>query len=304
MQSLHESFSPVYYYQNLGDILNQHRGEIMSDQIYCGQCGSANPVSNKFCGKCGAALNAPEANPSNVPLVQSTLHPNACPICRSIDQIQKLSTIVTSGTRKTSGISSTFEKTGLSGSQRHYARGTGYVGDSELSGKAYSTSSTLIDATEQSNLAKRLSPPSKPQEPILERPGSQGRVGEVLGSFFIGAISLLAAGWLADRWGIIGGIVGFIGGAIIAGFLLGLIYELVFGGRRKEAERQFEIDKEKYAKDVVAWEQASRRWETMYYCYRDDVIFVPGENRAETPDHLIDLCYRRRVPRQPTNTAY
>ncbi|HPD41375.1 MAG TPA: zinc ribbon domain-containing protein [Anaerolineae bacterium] len=275
----------------------------MSDQMYCGQCGSANPASNKFCGKCGAALNTSQANPSNVSLVQSTLHPNACPICKSIDQIQKLSTIVTSGTRTTAGISSTLEKTDLSGSQRHYVRGTGYVADSELSGKSYSSSSTLIDATEQSNLAKRLSPPSKPQEPVLERPFWGERAEKVIDIAGI-AIWLVLAGQATNRWGIIGFIAGSIGAAIVCGLLFWLISYLVFGNSQKEAEKQLEIEKGKHAKDVVAWEQAQRRWETIYYCYRDDVIFVPGENRAVTPDHLIELCYRRRTPGQPANTAH
>lgn len=141
----------------------------MSEQIYCGQCGSKNPTSNKFCGKCGAVLNVLQESSSDLPPMQSISHPNACPKCKSIDQIQKLSAIITSGTRITSGVSTTMGETNFAGSQRYYAQVAGYIGNSELSGKAYSASSTLIDATEQSDLAKKLSPPRKPQEPVLKR---------------------------------------------------------------------------------------------------------------------------------------
>jgi len=265
----------------------------MSDTIYCGQCGNANPISNKFCGKCGAELTHSQENTTGaLPLKPPTSHSDACPKCKSIDQIQKLSTIVTSGTRTTSGVSATLGETNLAGSQRHYAQGTGYVGSSELSGKAYSASSTLIDATEQSELAKKLASPRKPKEPVLKRPG----FGDWFSSAFgvVGLVAAIAgATFLAEPWGIIGGIVGFIGGMVIAVFLAIQFDSLVFGESRKKAEKQFEIEKDKYSKDILAWEKAKQRWETMYYCYRDDIVFVPGENETAIPDQLIGFCYKK-----------
>ena len=214
---------------------------MVNDKVYCGQCGGANPASNKFCGKCGAILDKlqdlQEKTSSTLPPIPSP-HPNACPKCKNIDQIQKLSTIVSAGTRNTSGVSATTGETNLAGDQRHYARGTGYVGSSELSGKAYSTSSTFIDATEKTDLAKRLSPPRKPQEPVLKRHGfaewmiSTGGVVAVVAG-------IVGAAMLAEPWGIIGGIVGFIGG-IVGAFFLGVGFDsLVFGSSRKISEGIF-----------------------------------------------------------------
>lgn len=266
----------------------------MSDVVYCGQCGNENPTSNRFCGKCGATLGNLLEKLSSVPsLTPLVSHPNICPKCKSIDQIQKLSTIVTAGTRNTSGVSATMEGANLVGSQRHYAQKGGYVGSSELSGKAYSASSTLINATEQSNLAKRLSPPREPQEPELNRPGFGEWYSNAVGTVGL-VVSIAGLLWLAKPWGVIGGIVGVIGGMVVSVTLFFLFESLVFGSSRKRAKEQFEIEKQKYARDILAWEKAEQRWETMYYCYRDDVVFVPGENAAVTPNHLIAFCYKNR----------
>jgi hypothetical protein len=80
---------------------------------------------------------------------------------------------------------------------------------------------------------------------------------------------------------------------VVTVFLAIQFESLVFGSRRKEAERQFEIEKEKYTKDMTAWEKAKQRWDIMYYCYRDDVVFVPGENEVVTPNRLIEFCYQK-----------
>lgn len=264
----------------------------MSEQVYCGQCGSRNPTSNKFCGNCGAVLNVmQESLPDPTPMRLAS-HPNACPKCGNIDQIQKLSTIITSGTRKTSGVSATMGETNLAGSQRHYAQGTGYVGSSEVSGKAFSASSTLIDATEQSELAKRLSPPPKPQEPAPKRPGF-GEWFSTAGGIVAILVGIAGAAWLAGPWGVIGGIVGFIGGVVAASFLAFQFENLVFGTSTELAQIEFERETEKYAKDMAGWEKARQRWDTMYYCYRDDVVFVPGENEAVTPNRLIEFSYQK-----------
>lgn len=37
------------------------------------------------------------------------------------------------------------------------------------------------------------------------------------------------------------------------------------------------------------WDWALNRWESMYYCFRDDVVFVPGENGVEAPERLLDF---------------
>lgn len=44
----------------------------MSDKAYCGQCGSANPASNRFCGKCGAPLNSLQENNQAKPAMRTS----------------------------------------------------------------------------------------------------------------------------------------------------------------------------------------------------------------------------------------
>ena len=40
------------------------------------------------------------------------------------------------------------------------------------------------------------------------------------------------------------------------------------------------------------WHEARSRWVRLYYCTRDDVIYMPGENRAESPEEVDALLYR------------
>ena len=55
------------------------------------------------------------------------------------------------------------------------------------------------------------------------------------------------------------------------------------------------------------WDWAHNRWESTYYCFRDDVIFVPGESGVEAPERMLEfLRYAPSpavVPVVPTTAA-
>ena len=42
----------------------------------------------------------------------------------------------------------------------------------------------------------------------------------------------------------------------------------------------------------AVWERAMSRWQALYYCARDDCVFVPGERRAAPLAQMQDLLYR------------
>jgi hypothetical protein len=56
------------------------------------------------------------------------------------------------------------------------------------------------------------------------------------------------------------------------------------------------LAKQKEIRDLPLWSQARERWWRLYYCSRDDVVFVADEDRAESPDQVLDLLYRREGP--------
>jgi hypothetical protein len=48
-----------------------------------------------------------------------------------------------------------------------------------------------------------------------------------------------------------------------------------------------------------AWERAMERWQQVYYCYRDDVIFIRGEGHGFPPDQMAQLVYRPQAVLDP-----
>ena len=40
------------------------------------------------------------------------------------------------------------------------------------------------------------------------------------------------------------------------------------------------------------WERAMTRWQSLYYCARDDCVFIPGENQAVPLAQMHDYLYR------------
>jgi hypothetical protein len=44
-----------------------------------------------------------------------------------------------------------------------------------------------------------------------------------------------------------------------------------------------------------AWRRADGRWSNLYYCSRDDVCFIEGENEWRQPEHVQALLYSLRL---------
>jgi hypothetical protein len=42
--------------------------------------------------------------------------------------------------------------------------------------------------------------------------------------------------------------------------------------------------KETYRVELPLWQKVIQRWNTMYYCYIDDIVYVPGENTSASLD--------------------
>src|SRR5690606_21399467 len=52
---------------------------------------------------------------------------------------------------------------------------------------------------------------------------------------------------------------------------------------------QFVHSRLNYRRELPRWAHARRRWTGLYYCSRDDVVFLPDENVAVAPTEMHTL---------------
>ena len=189
---------------------------------------------------------------------------SVCPKCGQVDQVQKVTAIVTSGT--------------TSGTLTYY--------DS-----MYYQNSTV--------LAQRLMPPS---EPRIDRPGFCSLILLLLfiGAFLTPLLllasqypearaAIIANGGLSNR-GVQTGIAQFIGMLMVP--LLLAVW--VLAARRSTARRT-----EQQEQQVLAWRGAIARWNRLYYCFRCDIVHVEGEKTWANPEGMPTLLMDVRDEQPP-----
>lgn len=59
--------------------------------------------------------------------------------------------------------------------------------------------------------------------------------------------------------------------------------------RKKEDEKRMQ----EFEQQILEWQRAVEHWESMYYCFRDDVVFVEGDYWGVKPSQTIAYAYRR-----------
>lgn len=233
-----------------------------------------------------------------------------CPLCSRVDLVQKVTAIAEGETHHTSGYSSTTNTSSISGKQDYYTQQDRYVGHGDLSGTIQSNSSTNIKATQQSRLAQKLSPPTKPSlptEPDFETSFLSGfpegigigigivawiLISSLLFAIFPGVKNSSATGILMVC----------LGGPILTGIVLGIIAVLIETAwnriqfpaeKRQNMAALYQRELQEYEQvEFPRWEKAMNRWNDMYYCRRCDVVYVPGDDvKPQSPDKTLDLCY-------------
>jgi hypothetical protein len=183
----------------------------------------------------------------------------ACPRCGQIDQIQKVSSVFSSG----------------------------------ISTGTYSGSTaTFVSGSSQTFLSKKLSPPKKPEASC----SSCAEIGITIILFLFGGFLILStflsiscnlraifSGEVRVVPAIILGLLGVgIGGGLI---LTGII---VWGSSQKAADRRAVEE----AAQMTKWELAMSRWNQLYYCYRDDGVFDPDERVFIPVKQMMNYLYR------------
>ena len=185
----------------------------------------------------------------------------SCPRCNQMDQVRKVTSIVTEGVSETR------------------VQGTNPV---RWGGKTYYLPAHHAGSS-VTMLAKRLLPP-------LEKPKTLGgRFWGALGGGILlaflgccglsGALSSMSMGdSTTGTLGVIAGLFLIALGAILS--ILAII-SLASGKTRQQSDAE-----------QRQYQRALAKWNTLYYCYRDDIVFVPGESSFASPEQLHAFLYQ------------
>ena len=186
---------------------------------------------------------------------------NKCPICQKDDQLIKASAIVQGGTHNISGqvpVSRTYQ---------------------DSNGLQERTSYESYHATQQSSLAQKLTPPKKPSSP--SKP-------PIFPLIAVGIWTLLMLGQaissILEGYSILYSVLMFLGIGLIPLALAYFAYQKNLSNFPKQlASANSEIQK---------WEHAMNRWNRLYYCYRDDCIFVIDSTSYSEPSKMKEYIYQ------------
>jgi len=169
----------------------------------------------------------------------------SCPDCGQVDMVQKVSALVEGGT---------------------------------VAGIYSSTAGSHISGITLSTKASQLAPPSKP---TYKGPWGFFSVVFVGLGIFWGGIFLIAmlAVLVTDRYGdAIHRLVAIATYGIFAAFCLGITF-LIFRWKRNTA-----LARQSRYKDANSqWVRSMDKWNQLYYCARNDVVFLPNKAGACVP---------------------
>ncbi|HEX9414579.1 MAG TPA: hypothetical protein VF916_13825 [Ktedonobacterales bacterium] len=191
--------------------------------------------------------------------MEPDLPPVTCPRCGLVDQVQKVSALVTAGVSTGSG------------------SGAGYmVGSFGSSGSIATAYGRMYQQdSHQSLLSERLSPPA---EPRLVRAWPAGftiaLIGLFLGVFCSCGIAGLITS-LTEEYA-----------PLVCGVLVALPFVAVAGVLLRTGQQREKRSAEAWQEEHEQWEAAIGRWFELYYCWRDDVVFVPGSLSAIPADDM------------------
>lgn len=230
-----------------------------------------------------------------------------CPECAKDDQIRKISSIISSDTiRKEEVSSSSGDIKGKgTGEVWDFERNPGNLGSYKYAGKIESNSAqsvkmtTFKTTTEQSDLALRLTVRFKlGPAPSLRKPMDFARVGM---SFIATLLVLFLLIISVDVWAHKLGPSPLFFGPVVA---YAIVFRFVLAPWRRrspflrgiEAKKEYEQNLEEYQESKDEWARANACYQTLYYCYRDDVVFDPEQSDRVIPasrEAIAEYCWER-----------
>jgi len=207
-----------------------------------------------------------------------------CSQCNKDDAIQKVSAVVAGGQ--------------ASGSFSGYSGGA-----VNIDGKWGSTSSyTTLGGTSASDLARTLAPPPEPRK---QSPGisAAGCIGALLAFPIAGSCFILMYGIPMAILALVNfasspsssDSINFISGVgsvfIFLCFCLVLFWILLREANKEKDKRVKEIDI-KFAVEKSSWEKAMVRWNRLYYCHRDGIVFDTENGETCQPTQMKEFVYK------------
>jgi predicted RNA-binding Zn-ribbon protein involved in translation (DUF1610 family) len=226
-----------------------------------------------------------------------------CPQCGRNDRSEKVTAVIASQSQEISGTEQKNDVVfDMQGRQRVV------------------TSSVPFTRKQVSVLGQRLAPPAEPQfGPGLQSrgfiPGGGGSpivgiLAIVAGAFLLFASICIVLGGLSMLVGFSGNqtqnsaiisVIGLIGSIFLflvgaAAIVLG-IFLIVRSGKNKRAQlaeyqRRVQDEIAERQRIHAAWQKAVQRWNQLYYCARDDCVFVPGENTSASISKMKEYLYK------------
>lgn len=184
----------------------------------CPGCGASYADEFRFCPHC--AHPRPETPKIQVEVTEA-LAPNACPHCKRVDSVQKLSSIRAGGTQRTSGVSHTSGSSSVDGNTTYYGSNNARVGTGQV---------LIVCGT-----------------PLL--------------ILFIAVFVITAILTWLDKPS-----------------------SKATEARNEESMRQYRLEHSAQQKALAIWNQ-------LYYCHRDDIVYMPGTKYTAAPKDTVALCY-------------
>ena len=186
-----------------------------------------------------------------------------CPVCGRNDEVKKVSAIVANQTQSMQGV--TIEKSSYRDKDGNLQTSTAKV---PFSGK------------QSSVLAMKLQPPAQTKIQKLS-------VGWYVACFF-------AIGFLIE--GIIFIFLGIFNSGSYSDLLNSSPAAFIMGGLLMWwCIKKITIYKQSlkiYERELPNWQRAVERWKKLYYCFRDDCVFMPGEKTYVETDSINAYIYR------------
>jgi hypothetical protein len=196
--------------------------------------------------------------------------PAVCPKCSRADAVRKVTSIFSGETTTTD------------------TRGFGLT-DGE---HGFKFIDVYASSTSRSRLTARLCPPGKPGSPsgnptfyllLMSRIGIAG-----VGLAFLAA-TLTCASTVLLFTSTAGRLLIF---AVLAVFIIVFVLAVrrVISGSWRDRHRIWE-EREQYPVHYERWQRAYERWQQLYYCARDDGVFLPKEARFVPIEQMEALLY-------------
>jgi hypothetical protein len=208
-----------------------------------------------------------------------------CPTCKQTDQVQKVTSIY-----------------GLNTKEWYETRTS-----TDTDGHTHSYQEKHEAHTQ---LGLKLKPPQQPPQPT--HPGLWYGIGGLAAFILLSALCPLVlvpfsfliplAGTAVAIFPDVQGVPTWLISAAVIGLpalcvlVVGVVLLIWLGSKVKgRFDRDMKNYRDKKAiwdrDDMPRWQRAKERWEQLYYCMRDETVFLPAENKAVKADDMVKYLY-------------